>query len=416
MDRAVARRSPWRRRALWGAAVAAGLGAALVFARGGSARTLAVGADRISLAPVTRGAFEDFVQLRGEVTPLRTTYVDTSQGGQVEAIHVEDGAQVERGQLLVELSNTALQLDLISREAQITEQLNNLRGLELAHEQSRLTSRREIVDTEYQVARLQRQIERDAALLGEGAVPRATLDDARDELAYQQKRLTVLRDSRAAAEKLQRAQLVQLRAAAQQLEKNLEVARRNLDSLNVRAPASGKLTAFSLQVGQSLRSGDRIARIDDPSAYKLVAELDEYYLPRVELDQRAEYPVGDKVYALRVRKLRPQVQDGHFQLELEFVDSAPPELRRGQTAQTRLVLGQPHDAVLIPSGAYLDDTGGTWVFVVAEGGRAAVRRTIRLGRRNPQFLEVLAGLAPGESIVTSSYASYQRLDRLELGR
>lgn len=416
MDRAVPRRPLWRRRLLWLAAGLAGVATALLVTRGSSARSLTVGADRLALAPVTRGAFEDFVQLRGEVTPLRTTYVDSLQGGQVEAVHVEDGAEVERGQLLVKLSNTALQLDLISREAQITEQLNNLRGLELAHEQSRLTSRRELVDTEYQLARLRRQIERDAALAEEGAVPRATLDDARDELAYQQQRLAVLRDSRAAAEKLQRAQMVQLRAAAQQLEKNLEVARRNLDSLDVRAPAAGKLSAFSLEVGQSLRAGDRIARIDDPAAFKLVAELDEYYLPRVELDQRAEYPVADKVYPLRVRKLRPQVQDGHFQLELEFLGAQPTELRRGQTAQTRLVLGQPRDAVLIPNGAYLDDTGGTWVFVVVEGGRSAVRRSVRLGRRNPQYLEVLAGLLPGESIVISSYANYQRLDRLELAR
>lgn len=416
MDRAVPRRPPWRRRALWLAAGLAAAAAALLVTRGSSARSLSVGADRIALAPVTRGAFEDFVQLRGEVTPLRTTYVDSSQGGLVEAIHVEDGAMVERGQLLVELTNTALQLDLISREAQITEQLNNLRGLELAHEQSRLSSRREIVDTEYQIDRLRRQIERDTALVGEGATPRATLEDARDELGYRQKRLAVLRDSQAAADRLQRAQLVQLRAAAQQLEKNLEVARRNLDSLHVRAPAAGKLSAFSLEVGQSLRAGDRIARIDDPVAFKLVAELDEYYLPRVELDQRAEYPVAGKVYPLRVRKLRPQVQDGHFQLELEFLGEPPPELRRGQTAQTRLVLGQPREAVLIPNGAYLDDTGGTWVFVVVDGGRTAVRRAVRLGRRNPQHLEVLAGLSPGESIVISSYANYQRLDRLELSR
>jgi HlyD family secretion protein len=416
MDRKVKRRSPWPRRALWAAPALAAAALGVYFLRGASGRSLSVGVDHITTAPVVRGQFDDFVQVRGQVIPLRTIFVDTSQGGQVEAIHIEDGATVEKGQLLVDLSNTALQLDLISREAQITEQLNNLRGLELAHEQSRLTSRREIVETEYQIDRLTRQMDRAAALVTEGAAPRAELEDGRDELAYQKKRLVVLRESRAAADRLQQAQLVQLRTAAQQLEKNLEVARRNLDTLHVRAPAAGKLSAFGLEVGQSLKPGDRIAQLDDPTRFKLVAELDEFYLGRVDLEQRAEYPVGDRVYPLKVRRIRPQVQDGHFQLELEFTGDLPPDLRRGQTAQTRLQLGQPSEAVLIPNGAFLNDTGGTWLFVVAEGGDHAVRRKVRLGRRNPQYLEVLEGLSPGERIVVSSYSTYKDLDRLELTR
>lgn len=200
MDRVVARRSPWRRRALLAVpalAVVAVLGWLLLTT--GTERSVSVGARSLSISPVTRGQFDDFVQLRGQVIPLRTIFVDTSQGGQVEAIHVEDGAMVERGQLLIQLSNTALQLDLISREAQITEQLNNLRGLELAHEQSRLNSRREIVETEYQIERLTRQTERARALVAEGGAPRAELEDGSDELAYYKKRLVVLRESQGAA-------------------------------------------------------------------------------------------------------------------------------------------------------------------------------------------------------------------------
>lgn len=416
MDRVVARRSPWRRRALLAAAGLVAAVALLLALRGSSQRSVAVGTDRITTAPVVRGRFEDFVALRGQVAPLRTIFVDTSQGGQVEAIHVEDGATVERGQLLIDLSNTALQLDLISREAQITEQLNNLRGLELAHEQSRLSSRREIVETEYQIDRLTRQMDRAAALVGEGAAPRAELEDGRDELAYYKKRLAVLRDSQGAADRLQKAQVVQLRIASQQLEKNLEVARKNLDTLHVRAPAAGKLSAFGLEVGQSLKPGDRIAQLDDPSRFKLIADLDEFYLGRVDLEQRAEYPVGDVVHPLKVRKIRPQVQDGHFQLELEFLGAPPADLRRGQTAQTRLQLGQATEAVLVPNAAFYNDTGGAWVFVVAGDGAQAVRRKVRLGRRNPQVLEVLEGLVPGERIVTSPYTNYLELDRLDLSR
>lgn len=417
MDRVVARRSPWRRRALL--AVPALAGAAVLgwlLLTTGTERSVSVGARSLSISPVTRGQFDDFVQLRGQVIPLRTIFVDTSQGGQVEAIHVEDGAMVERGQLLIDLSNTALQLDLISREAQITEQLNNLRGLELAHEQSRLNSRREIVETEYQIERLTRQTDRARALVAEGGAPRAELEDGSDELSYYKKRLVVLRESQAAADRLQKAQLVQLRVASQQLEKNLDVARKNLDTLHVRAPAAGKLSAFNLEVGQSLKPGDRIAQLDDPTRFKLIADLDEFYLGRVDLEQRAEYPVGDKVHLLRVRRIRSQIKDGNFQLELEFLGDPPADLRRGQTAATRLQLGQPTEAVLIPNAAFYNDTGGAWVFVVAGDGSHAVRRKVRLGRRNPMSIEVLEGLSPGERIVTSSYANYLKLDRIDLDR
>lgn len=416
MDRIIARRSPWPRRALYAVPVLAAVAALAFSLRGSGQRSISVGADLITTGAVSRGQFDDFVQLRGRVTPLTTIFVESAQGGQVEAIHIEDGATVEKGQLLVDLSNTALQLDLISREAQITEQLNNLRGLELAHEQSRLTSRRELVETQYQIDRLTRQTARVGALVAEGGAPRAELEDGTDELDYYKKRLVVLRESQAASDRLQKAQVVQLRIASQQLEKNLEVARRNLDTLHVRAPASGKLSAFTLEVGQSLKPGDRIAQLDDPSRWKLVAELDEFYLNRVELDQRAEYPVGDRVYQLRVRKIRPQVQDGHFELELEFLGEQPPELRRGQTAQSRLVLGQPTEALLVPNGAFYNDTGGAYVFVVTSDGKRAVRRKVRLGRRNPQTIEVLDGLSAGERIVTSPYTNYQDLDRLELTR
>jgi HlyD family secretion protein len=416
MDRAIVRGSRWPRRALYAAPVLVAAGALVLLLRGSSQRSLSVGSDLITTAPVVRGQFDDFVQLRGRITPLRTIFVETAQGGQVEAIHVEDGATVERGQLLVDLTNTALQLDLISREAQITEQLNNLRGLELAHEQSRLASRRDIVETEYQIDRLTRQMARVGALVAEGGAPRAELEDGTDELTYQRKRLAVLRDSQGAADRLQKAQVVQLRIASQQLEKNLDVARKNLDTLHVRAPAAGKLSAFTVEVGQSLKPGDRIAQLDDPSRFKLIADLDEFYLGRVELDQRAEYPVGEHVYQLRVRKIRPQVQDSHFQLELEFLGEQPPDLRRGQTAQTRLVLGQPTEALLVPNASFYNDTGGAWVFVVASDGRHAVRRKVRLGRRNPQTIEVLEGLSAGEQIVTSPYTNYQDLDRLELTR
>ena len=414
MDRIIVRRSPWPRRGVIAGGVAALATIGYLALRPASQRSLAVAGAHITTGKVSRGQFDDIIQVRGRVTPLRTTFLDTASGGQVEAILVEDGARVERGQLLVELSNTGLQLDLISREAQITEQLNNLRGLELAQAQTRLTHEREMVEVRYQIKRLTRQIETSKQLLEGGASSRAEVDDMVDELEYYQQRLKVQTQTRAEADRLQQAQLVQLRAAAQQLEKNLDIARKNLESLKVKAPSAGTLSAFTLEVGQSLAPGDRIAQIDDPDHFKVVADLDEFYLSRVDLKQRADYPLEGTTYQLEVAKIRPQVQNGQFQIELVFKGDAPAAVRRGQTAQIRLQLGQPTEAVLIPNAAFYNDTGGAWVFVVSSDHRYAVRRTVRLGRRNPQQIEVLDGLSVGEEIVTSPYTNYLDMDRLEL--
>jgi HlyD family secretion protein len=417
MDRVVPRRRSWRRIAAIGAAAAVAIGIALyVIVRPGAERTLEVADDRVEFAKVVLGRFDDFTQVRARATPARTTFLDTAQGGQVVAIHVEDGAMLEPGQLLVELSNTALQLDAISREAQITEQLNNLRGLELAHEQNRLAHEREMVEVNFQIARLGRQIGRSDRLASDGVVPRGEQEDMGEELAYYRRRRSVQLDSFATVDRLQRAQLVQLRAASTQLEKNLEVARGNLDSLRVRATAAGQLTAFSLEVGQSLAAGERIAQIDDPRRFKLTAEIDEFYLSRVDIGQRADYELDGRAYRLKVAKIRPQVQNGRFEADLQFDGPSPTDVRRGQTAQLRLQLGQPGEATLIPNAAFYHDTGGAWVFVVSSDRSQAVRRTVRLGRRNPQVIEVLDGLAPGEEIVTSAYTNYLDTDRLELTR
>lgn len=415
MDRVI-ERPRWRRRAAIAGGVA--LAAALVLAAAYTTRTpersFEVAGDRITTARVERGEFDDFIQIRGRFIPLRTVYIDSVQGGQVEAIHVENGAVVAEGALLVELSNASLQLEVISREAQITEQLNNLRSLELAHEKNRLERRRELVEVDYQIVRLEREIERARDLVASGASPRGEVEALTDELGYYKKRRALLRDSQDSVARLEKAQLAHLRRAATQLEANLELTRRNLDGLAVRAPLPGQLTAFTLEVGQSLAPGERIGQIDDPSSYKILADIDEFYIDRVDVGQKAIYEDGAARYELVVAKVRPQVTSGRFQVDLVFEGDAPARVRRGQTAQLRLQLGQPTAAVMIPNAAFYNDTGGAWVFVVSSDSETAVRRNVRLGRRNPEHIEVLEGLTPGEVIVTSPYTSFLEMDRLEL--
>ncbi len=417
MDRKIERKYPkWMKPAIIGGGTAIVLIAGAITLSPEAGRTLKVNDDRIVVSTVTRGQFDDFIPVRGRVEPLKTIFLDAVEGGQVEAIHIEDGASVAPGQLLVELSNTQLQLDVIARESEVTQQLNNLRSLELAHEQNRLSHKRELVEINYQLVRLGREVERRKELVARGNAPVRELENFQDEFEYYTNLKVVRLESQATDERLQKAQQVQLRLATEQLEKNLTIARKNLDGLNVQSPVTGRLTAFDLEVGQSLSPGERIGQIDDPDNFKVSADIDEFYLGRVDIDQIGILTLGGADYLLRISKVYPQVNNGQFEVDLVFADgSQPGNIRRGQTLQMRLQLGDPSEALLIPNGAFYQDTGGNWVFVVSSDGSQAIRRNVRMGRRNLQFIEVLDGLEPGERVVTSPYTNYLNMDRLELG-
>jgi len=377
-------------------------------------RVLKIQNERLTVSTVSAGKYEDFIPIRGQVAPLKTVFLDAIEGGRVEAIHIEDGAEVKAGDLLIELSNTQLQLDVIAREAEVTEQQTNLRNTELSLERNRLEHKRNLVDIEYHITRLRREIERLTPLLEKELVDGGSLERLRDEYEWYLARRDVTLESQATDERLQKAQMEQLQIATGQLEKNLLVARRNLDALNVRAPVDGKLTAFNLEVGQALERGTNIGQIDDPRRFKLTAHIDEYYLPRVDLEQKARLYHDGTNYTMSTRKIYPQVQNGTFEIDLVFDGEQPSSIRRGQTIQLNLELGSPSESLLIPNGAFYQDTGGNWVFVVSTDGQRAVRRNVQLGRRNTRFIEVLDGLEEGEQVITSPYTNYLDMDRLEL--
>ena len=414
MDRVVERQTPWTRKAAYGAAGIV-LIAAIVWLAGliTGGRTLAVNADRIRIAEATLGTFEDFIPLRGRLVPSSTVYLDAIEGGRVEEVLLEDGAVVEAGTLIARLSNTNLQLEVLGREAAVTEQLNNMRTIELQLEQNRLSHSRNLVEIEYQIKRLNRSIERQRDLVSKSLVSQSTLDELQDELDYYLRRRDVTLESQATDARLQEAQLRQLRAAGEQLESSLRFARKNLDDLNVKAPVSGKLSGFNIEVGESIARGGRLGQIDDPDNYKLNVKIDEFYLGRVDLQQLATVENNGRNADLRVSKIYPQVSSGQFEVDMTFVEE-PVGLRRGQTLQLKLTLGDNADAVLIPNGSYYQDTGGQWLFVVTPDASEAVKREVRLGRRNTDFIEVLDGLEPGERVVVSPYTSYTGMDRLSL--
>ena len=412
MDRRI---EPGRRRGLLYAAggIAAAALAALLYASLDTSASFTLDGQRIRISEVTSGRYEDYIPLRASVEPERTTYLDAIEGGRVEAVLVEEGSYVEAGQPLIELSNTSLQLDVIAREAEISEQLNNLRNTELAIEQNRLKLRSDLIEIDYQIVRLKRLVDRYEQLEDKQFLSKTEYEDARDELAYWQNRRVVTRESQAQDEKIRLAQIEQLRGSVEQLEKNLDLTRANLANLTIRAPRSGNLTSLNAELGESKARGERLGQIDDVDRFKAVALVNEFYLNRVRVGQRALLTTNGRDYELQVGKVYPEVQASQFEVDLEFVDKAPPDIRRGQTLQLRLVLGDTRDdAILLPNGPFFNDTGGAWVFALDAGGNMATRREVRLGRRNPNMIEVEAGLLPGDRVVTSSYSSFIDVDRL----
>jgi HlyD family secretion protein len=375
-----------------------------------------VAADRVTISSVTKGRFDDFLPLRARVTPLVTVFLDAVEGGRVEQVLVEDGAMVRKGQLLAVLSNSDLQLNLLARQTEVTQQINSMRSQELALSQNRLQNERALIEAELVASKARRQYEMQRPLAEKGFVPGKVLRDSQDEFVSNRRRTQVLRRAQSTDERLQSSQLAQLRASAASLNASLAIARASLDALNIRAPVDGQLTAFSVQVGQSMNRGERLGQIDSAGRSKLVAQVDEFYLGRVQPGQIATAEWSGRTYRMKVAKIYPQVKNGTFEVDFHFLGEEPKDIQRGQTLQTRLTLGDPTPALLIPNGAFYNETGGAWVFVVTPDERQAVKRQVRLGRRNAEYIEVLEGLDPGEKVLTSPYTGFADKDRLDLDK
>ncbi len=372
---------------------------------------------RIRIAEVSTGVYEDYIPLRASVEPERTVFLDAIEGGRVDEVLVEEGTFVEVGQPLIRLSNTSLQLDVISREAQVSEQLNNLRNTQLAIEQNRLKLKGDLIEIDYQVVKLDRLVKRYEALEGEQFLSKNDYENSLDELGYWKNRRVVTKESQAQDEKIRHAQIEQLNGSVVQLEKNLRLARANLDDLLIRAPRAGQLTSLNAEIGESKARGERLGQIDDVDKFKASSLVNEFYLNRVRIGQQALLSVNGKEYQLEVSKIYPEVQAAQFKVDLHFVGDAPRDIRRGQTLQLRLVLGDTSQtAVLLANGPFFNDTGGAWAFVLDADGKVARRRPVRFGRRNPNKIEVEAGLIAGDKVVVSSYASFIDVERLFIDR
>jgi HlyD family secretion protein len=382
-------------------------------------RGLQVAKADIRIATVQSGIFRNDIAVRATVTPLHTTILDALDSGRVEEVLAIDGALVKKGELLYRLSNPQLRLDLVAREADRAQQISNLSNLRVSLETSQTDHQRRMLDLNFALAQIQRQHARFVSLAQSGVIAVSTLEDSRDRLEQQQQaRKDELRRARIEMD-IKHDGIEKMRRAIEQLDAGLEVVTESIDALAVRAPIAGRLTDFHLQLGEIVKSDQHIGRIDDPGQFKLVAQIDEYFLARVSIGQKGTVNANGhdpgRTYGVEVSRIFPQIEDGRFSVELLFVHDPPPtEMGPGQSLETHITLGETSPGLILPDDAFLNDTGGSWVFVLSAGGETAERRAIRVGRRNNSQLEVSSGLKSGERVIVSAYAPFGNAQRLQI--
>ena len=378
--------------------------------------TLRVDARTISVGTVTRGEFNDYIRVTGQVQPITTVQLSPLEAGIVERLVVEEGASVRKGDVLVELSNTSLTLEILNSEAELAEKQNILRNTLISMEQQKLDLRLDKVQLDLDVERKRRTWQQNEELYRSNLIAREDWLQSKEdyELAERKRELNIERQIQ---DSLYRTvQIEQMEDNLANMKRNMELIRQRIGNLQVKSPIDGEVGLLDVVLGQSVTSGQKIGQVNDLSDYKVEAEIDESYIDRVRAGLDATFERQDTAFTMRLRKVYPEVRNGQFRADFTFVGAHPRNIRSGQTYYLHLELGQPTDAVIIPRGSFYQSTGGAWIYVVAPEGDRAYKRPIRIGRQNPQYYEVLEGLEPGERVIVSGYENYGANDVLILNK
>jgi HlyD family secretion protein len=376
--------------------------------------TLNVRTERITISAVERGPFQEYIPVMGNVLPIYQHYLDAAEGGRVEEIYLEAGTFVEKGDRILKLANTNLLLDIMWREAELFQQSNNLRNTRLSMEQYRLQLSQQLAEIENQLQQQKRTYERYQELIKDDLISKHEFELARDQYEFLIKKKELTIESQKNDLEFRQSQIDALEASLQRMQDNLIIVKQKQENLTIRAPVSGHLTALDAELGEAKSQGQRLGQIDVLEGFKVRAGIDEHYIARVEKGRTGEFDFAGNSYQLIVKTIYPEVRDNRFEVDLEFVGQEPQGITRGQTLHIRLELGDISEAVLLARGGFYQTTGGNWAYVVDESGSLATKRRIRLGRQNPQVYEVLAGLEPGEKVITSSYENFGNMERLVL--
>ncbi len=375
---------------------------------------LNVDSERITIAEIQEGPFREFIPVNGMVLPISTIYLDASVGGRVEEKFVEDGTVMKKGDPIMRLSNTDQELSLVNQETSVLNLLTQMEIAKTSAQQNTVMRMNQMADVENAYKEAKRVYDMNKTLYDKKVVSSQEYQKALNEYNYQQQRKKLAQqilkqDSISTKQSLEQSQQTYNRTRSA-----LELMRRKVGDLIVRAPVDGQLTSFDAEIGQSKNPGERLGQIDVLSGFKVRADIDEHYISRIYPDLEGEFTLSGKSYALRIKKVYTQVTSGRFQVDMEFNGDIPEGIRRGQTLQIRLALSDETKALLVPKGGFYQQTGGNWIFKLDKAGKTAYRVDIQLGRQNPDYYEVLQGLEAGDKVITSSYETYERVQELEV--
>lgn len=415
MDRIIENKSKKRRRILWislSVLVVSFIVYLLFFSDHSS--KLNVERDKLTIADVIEAEFLDYMTATGTVEPLTTVYLDAVEGGRVEKILIEEGSMVNAGDIILRLTNPDLNLRILTSQADLAEQENRLRDTKIMMEQQRIELRRQIIQYEFDLLKLNRTYEANKTLFNKGLIPEQEYLLSKENSELTQQTIQLFREKSVQDSLFRATQVKSLEGALNRMQDNIELVKDKLESLNVKAPVTGQLGSLEAEIGQNIISGYRLGQIHILDNFKVTAQIDEHWIDRIRTGLPATLERNDQNFNLSIIKVYPEVRGGQFQVDMQFSGVKPDNIRTGQTYRINVELGQPIKAIQVLKGGFFESTGGQWIYVVDPSGTFASKRTIRTGRMNPRYYEILEGLQPGEKVVVSSYTSFGTNDKLIL--
>lgn len=383
----------------------------LLFLRDKSSK-LYVDKNQITIAPVLADKFMEFIPIDGVVFPKNTNYIDVAQGGVVEQKFVEDGAMLEVGDTIVKLLNTQMELSYMEQETRMLAGINDLSNSKIALQRNTFIRQKEIVQLEYLIDLQKIDFERKVELFSDSVISPKEFEDAEREYIFSMKLLKISLELQRLDSISGTNQTNSINNSLGRMEQNLQLLRRNMENAYIKSPATGILSSFSVEIGETKRAGERLGQIDKQDGFKLKSNIDERYISKVYVGQGAEFDFNRQNFPLKIFKIYTDVTNGSFQVDFHFQNGYPESIKRGQTIQLRLKFSGESDAIIIKRGSFFQETGGNWIYVVDETGSFAYKRPIRINRQNTNYYEVMEGLQPGENVIVSSYDSFGSKDKL----
>ncbi|CAC9975497.1 MULTISPECIES: efflux RND transporter periplasmic adaptor subunit [Flavobacterium] len=370
--------------------------------------------NKLSIAQVTQGKFDDYITINGNIAPISTIYLDAYEGGRVKEKLVEEGNMVKKGDVILKLENLDLYEQILTSESNLALKQNDLRSTKLAFDTRQLTDQKDLVNSQYDLQKLKRNYEQNESLYKEKLISKEEYLLSKEKYNLTKEQYVINKTQADSDSKLRNTSFKSLDADLVRMKKILNMVYQRLDHLNVKAIADGQLGLLNAEVGQNISPGDRIGQINVLTNYKIEATIDEHYIDRVKNDLSASLQRNNTEYPLRIQKVYPEVRDGKFKIDLVFVGGKPENIRTGQSYNIKLQLGESKKGILLPKGSFFNSTGGQWVFVVDNKTEQALKRPIRIGRQNSKYYEILEGLNGGENVIISGYEGFKEVDKIIL--